>query len=1709
MMSAGELESGNAGEPAKLIRQRCVTMRQPISSRRNPVVSLGYIVVSTSALSHRLYSSGKKSRINQDSSLFQRALLADRSCIISSLTACLCNLNSWEGNQFKLSYTFKRQGPSHISCLPLQQRSQESLESTLPMPTTFLCYLVQTTFNFRLLIQTHHRTSRPKSKLKVLTRPTEYKEQTQNTDSNIDAQHGAASIPKWVDGAKCKTGSAQRETGRMFLKRMASLTITFHHDGLFIGLPIEYIEGNSDTIKDVEFDNMTYDKFFDFLAYASKYPVVGLYYCVPGCDLTDGIREIKSNQQLGDFVAVDLEHGGKIDVYLEHHGYDIQDWLMTIMLANYAVANGYQLWYKRNDYKSLLALCGRNISDGRCASKFDRRKSVADGCNKMIVKFTKKVAEGSSKEKVAEGSSKEKVAEGTNKGQKRKTTLSNDVCKFRLWVSWMQNEASFQIKTLIPDHTCARAFDHGSLVTFKWIARHYVREIITNPKISYRVMQSDIRDKFKIHVSLGQCRRAKQRALYEIEGGLIEHYGKLWDYRDRILKTNPGSTVKLDVEEGSGSKTNFKRIYVSFKDKARELGDAITPSVRKEIEHKKKFLTYWEVYISGYKEFEDPADGVSKWLTKEAWQNSYAFFIKPVGGQSMWAKSTLPPPMPPKKRKMPGRPKLKRTRHPSEVNESNTQRVSRTGRTMTCSNCYRKGHNKKGCTLEKVDPPPKEEPAANVDEPVANVYEPAASVDEPAANVDQDETAHVEPANVDESGIGDEPAHVEPANVAQPVFEEGLCKTTDPSKTSRITFGQKSQGDAKGLVEDEIEDQLIDPIYKVKKGVNYPDHDPNLPWNEMVPILGMKFEDHEQMKIMLANYAVASGYQLWYKRNDYKSLLALCGRNVSEGRCASKVDRRKSVADGCNKMIVKFTKKVAEGSSKEKVAEGSSKEKVAEGTNKGQKRKTTLFNDVCKFRLWGSWMQNESSFQIKTLIPDHTCARVFDHGSLVTFKWIARHYVREINTNPKISYRVMQSDIRDKFKDPCGLIEHYGKLWDYRDRILKTNPGSTVKLDVEEGSGSKTNFKRIYGLKEAVREWLPMAEHRQCTRHIYANLKKSWPGLYFKNLFWGAASTTMQHVFEEKMNLLRNLNEEAHKWLVERDPNTWSRTFFQMNKSCGAFENGIYKARELGDAITPSVRKEIEHKKKFLTYWEVYVSGYKEFEVRKLNEGYDVNLETHKCTCRLWDLTGIPCIHAIAAYGYLKQDPADGVSKWLTKEAWQNSYAFFIKPVGGQSMWAKSTLPPPMPPKKRKMPGRPKLKRTRHPSEVNEYNTQRVSRTGRTMTCSNCYRKGHNKKGCTSEKVDPPPKEEPAANVDEPAANVDEPAANVDQDETAHVEPANVDESGIGDEPAHVEPANVAQPVLRRGYKARELGDAITPSVRKEIEHKKKFLTYWEVYVSGYKEFEVMKLNEGYGVNLETHKCTCRLWDLTGIPCIHAIAAYGYLKQDPADGVSKWLTKEAWQNSYAFFIKPVGGQSMWAKSIPKLKRTRHPSEVNESNTQRVSRTRRTMTCSNCYRKGHNKKGCTSEKVDPPPKEVRRKGKKKGGNSGFQSAASALKRMRMDASGSGEAVNEELAANVDEPVANVDEPAANVDEPAANVDQDETAHVEAANVDESGIGDEPAHVEPANVAQPVLRRGVRVRRPSQRILLNKWKKPFVFDALGTDSTPELAFDITNE
>ncbi|KAL4579814.1 hypothetical protein LXL04_015981 [Taraxacum kok-saghyz] len=80
------------------------------------------------------------------------------------------------------------------------------------------------------------------------------------------------------------------------------------------------------------------------------------------------------------------------------------------------------------------------------------------------------------------------------------------------------------------------------------------------PKMSYRKMKAFISKKFNITVSIGQCRNARKFALSEIEGNLIEHYRRLWDYAEEIRRSNPGSTVQALLDRGF-----FKGFYVCFK----------------------------------------------------------------------------------------------------------------------------------------------------------------------------------------------------------------------------------------------------------------------------------------------------------------------------------------------------------------------------------------------------------------------------------------------------------------------------------------------------------------------------------------------------------------------------------------------------------------------------------------------------------------------------------------------------------------------------------------------------------------------------------------------------------------------------------------------------------------------------------------------------------------------------------------------------------------------------------------------------------------------------------------------------------------------------------------------------------------------------------------------------------------------------------------
>lgn len=130
--------------------------------------------------------------------------------------------------------------------------------------------------------------------------------------------------------------------------------------------------------------------------------------------------------------------------------------------------------------------------------------------------------------------------------------------------------------------------------------------------------------------------------------------------------------------------------------------------------------------------------------------------------------------------------------------------------------------------------------------------------------------------------------------------------------------------------------------------------------------------------------------------------------------------------------------------------------------------------------------------------------------------------------------------------------------------------------------------------------------------------------------------------------------------------------------------------------------------------------------------GYIVLLDKRTCTCRMWQLNGIPCPHAISAISYLKHDPANYIDPMLSVEKCKVSYSYCLEPMNGQNLWPRDGCEVILPPPRRRMPGRPKKNRRKadHEEPKIVHNNGSLPRTGRQMRCTNCKQLGHNKKSC-------------------------------------------------------------------------------------------------------------------------------------------------------------------------------------------------------------------------------------------------------------------------------------------------------------------------------------------------------------------------------------------
>ena len=162
--------------------------------------------------------------------------------------------------------------------------------------------------------------------------------------------------------------------------------------------------------------------------------------------------------------------------------------------------------------------------------------------------------------------------------------------------------------------------------------------------------------------------------------------------------------------------------------------------------------------------------------------------------------------------------------------------------------------------------------------------------------------------------------------------------------------------------------------------------------------------------------------------------------------------------------------------------------------------------------------------------------------------------------------------------------------------------------------------------------------------------------------------------------------------------------------------------------ITPKIRDKLKKNADLAAFSEISPSGYGVFGVTAFGKDYVVELNMRACSCRRWQLTGIPCSHAIACLNAYRIKPESVVSNCYTLKTYMAAYGGQIFPLRDKDEWEPVEAEPILPPLYEKCAGRRKKNRRKHPTESSD--GTRLSKHGSVMNCGYCRQPGHRRGKC-------------------------------------------------------------------------------------------------------------------------------------------------------------------------------------------------------------------------------------------------------------------------------------------------------------------------------------------------------------------------------------------
>ncbi|KAF9598415.1 hypothetical protein IFM89_027848 [Coptis chinensis] len=281
---------------------------------------------------------------------------------------------------------------------------------------------------------------------------------------------------------------------------------------------------------------------------------------------------------------------------------------------------------------------------------------------------------------------------------------------------------------------------------------------------------------------------------------------------------------------------------------------------------------------------------------------------------------------------------------------------------------------------------------------------------------------------------------------------------------------------------------------------------------------------------------------------------------------------------------------------------------------------------------------------------------------------------------------------------------------------------------------------------------------------MYKNFKAKFPGELWESLAWEAAMTYKLPELTRILGTINKTDSAALDWLDNEARECWARAHFDWTSKCDELTNNfsesfnswilkirdkplvqfidmynllllksIYDRRMLSmksfeHGVVPNVLYMIKKREERYNNYEI--RGVTETQYLAIShltgKKYNLEIQKQECFCIEWQMSGVPCVHAVAVLRSRREPWSRYCSHYFSAEAFKATYASYLYPLDNIEDWPEITLDKELvlPPEVSTQPGRPRKQRIRADDEMPKSKKK----------CAKCQEEGHNSRSCDARK---------------------------------------------------------------------------------------------------------------------------------------------------------------------------------------------------------------------------------------------------------------------------------------------------------------------------------------------------------------------------------------